>query len=546
MEKRIKRRISALVILGIFALVLYISATLAAQSWGSDVSSDTSYRIIIDNDHPTGDQDEVFAVWHDGTGGSELFRVQEDGKAGVGTNNPGARLHSLATSEQLRLGYDDSNYASFTVADDGDLSVVPTGSGQVIFYPTTDSTTFFQVYSSNVGTPILNVDTSNTRVGIGVSNPAAKLEIDGNILFNTGADRSISVEQPLLTNHDGYKLTVSSGNALYVSGTPTGYTGGDLVLHAGDGSGSGTSDGGDVYIYGGAPDGDRLPGDVILAHTGTTWRGTVGIRTANPDQSAALHVEGTIRVDNIIMADDGDGLSFNTDDSIPRMIIKDNGNIGIGTSLPDTPLEILKEGTVQSNTDIFSITNKACAYNMQNTETSILFNQWYWKLIPPGPAGKANSGRITVGTESDWNDCIGTKDSYMAFHTVRHDIDYERVRITSEGKVGIGTINPDKLLHLGDDTNNINGEMRFEASDGDVVDLGITTAQEFYITGGNIGIGTTNPSNNADLTLEGGVLCLKETTIPTADTNYGKIYTKNDNKLYFQDGAGNEHEIYIS
>lgn len=36
---------------------------------------------------------------------------------------------------------------------------------------------------------------------------------------------------------------------------------------------------------------------------------------------------------------------------------------------------------------------------------------------------------------------------------------------------------------------------------------------------------------------------LKETSTPTADANYGKIYAKNDNKLYFQDGAGTEHEI---
>ena len=59
----------------------------------------------------------------------------------------------------------------------------------------------------------------------------------------------------------------------------------------------------------------------------------------------------------------------------------------------------------------------------------------------------------------------------------------------------------------------------------------------------SVGIGTTEPSVNADLTLEGGVLCLKEVSTPTADANYGKIYTKTDNKIYFQDGAGTEHEI---
>jgi hypothetical protein len=58
---------------------------------------------------------------------------------------------------------------------------------------------------------------------------------------------------------------------------------------------------------------------------------------------------------------------------------------------------------------------------------------------------------------------------------------------------------------------------------------------------GNVGIGTTSP--NEALTIEAGKLSLKETTTPTATADYGKIYTKSDNKLYFQDGAGTEHEI---
>jgi len=40
-----------------------------------------------------------------------------------------------------------------------------------------------------------------------------------------------------------------------------------------------------------------------------------------------------------------------------------------------------------------------------------------------------------------------------------------------------------------------------------------------------------------------GSLGLTEITTPTAVANQGKVYTKTDNKLYFQDGAGVEHEI---
>ena len=68
-----------------------------------------------------------------------------------------------------------------------------------------------------------------------------------------------------------------------------------------------------------------------------------------------------------------------------------------------------------------------------------------------------------------------------------------------------------------------------------------------HLDGGNENIqinDSTALSAHFDLALLGdGVLCIKETSTPTADTNYGKIYCKNDNKLYFQDGAGVEHEI---
>jgi len=57
-------------------------------------------------------------------------------------------------------------------------------------------------------------------------------------------------------------------------------------------------------------------------------------------------------------------------------------------------------------------------------------------------------------------------------------------------------------------------------------------------------IGGTQLTNEGDVQLLGdGVLALAETTTPAADTNYGKIYCKSDNKLYFQDGAGVEHTI---
>ncbi len=63
------------------------------------------------------------------------------------------------------------------------------------------------------------------------------------------------------------------------------------------------------------------------------------------------------------------------------------------------------------------------------------------------------------------------------------------------------------------------------------------------VSAGRIGLGVRPTGNMTGLTIEDGVLGLKEITTPTADSGYGKIYTKTDNKLYVQTGDGVEHEI---
>jgi len=46
---------------------------------------------------------------------------------GIGTLTPSAKMHAVATTEQLRLGYDASNYSSETVSSTGTLTIAPTG-----------------------------------------------------------------------------------------------------------------------------------------------------------------------------------------------------------------------------------------------------------------------------------------------------------------------------------------------------------------------------------------------------------------------------------
>ena len=133
------------------------------------------------------------------------------------------------------------------------------------------------------------------------------------------------------------------------------------------------------------------------------------------------------------------------------------------------------------------------------------------------------------------------------------------------GNVGIGTTSPSRSLSVNSGALNIAAS--FESTDSGAyisflddsslndasVRVGatgndyqlFTNGQERLrvLSTGQTGINSTAPSSNADLTLGNGELCMAETTTPGADANFGKIYCKSDNKLYFQDGAGTEHEI---
>src|SRR3990167_1884641 len=62
-------------------------------------------------------------------GGSEKANIDASGNLGIGVATAAARLHTLSTTEQLRLGYDASNYWSGTVGATGGLTLAGVGTG---------------------------------------------------------------------------------------------------------------------------------------------------------------------------------------------------------------------------------------------------------------------------------------------------------------------------------------------------------------------------------------------------------------------------------
>jgi len=249
----------------------------------------------------------------------------------------------------------------------------------------------------------------------------------------------------LARGSDADVLTLASGVPSWA--TPT--TGDITGVTAGDGlSGGGTSGGVSLAL-----DLNELTGAVLadgdsiafidaddnsskkeaFADILDTIAGTVG--TTGLDRSGAtlvvtdLHPVGVDGSNNQLLTDDGDG----TVSSEAQLTF--NGDV----------LAITGTGSAKGNKDILTITNDVNASDMDGTETSILFNQWYYDGSSPAVA---DAGRISIGTEQDWTSTGSTQDAYLALETALNGTVTEHIRLTSAGYLGINATDPSSLLDV--------------------------------------------------------------------------------------------------
>lgn len=231
-----------------------------------------------------------------------------------------------SSGAQLRLEHtEDTKFADFSVDTNANLTIKPSSTGQVILQPTTDSTDFFQILDADGGTPILNVDASNERVGIGTASPTEALEVNGSILVLNG---DVHIGTPP-SGFEAYEFTVNSalgGIILKRAGTNEPFV---QLMNDTDQCGSirGLNGGGLRFMREWPDEGFRL-----------TSAGYVGIGTTDPDrrldvldatypQLRLTHTDGTIYTD-FQVEPDGDLSIEPTGDNI-NLIDK---NISLGTT----------------------------------------------------------------------------------------------------------------------------------------------------------------------------------------------------------------------
>jgi len=463
-------KIAVLVVVGIFALVS-ISVSIMAQNWGMTVQENESYRISIDDDGTS--SDEVFAIWEgvNAGGGSELFRVQEDGKVGIGTTNPGEKLDVEDVSCQLRLSYSSSYYTTFTTDANGDLSIVPNGDTVGIGGPPDasgpDTPLFIYIpgtatNSVSYGQRTLHVSSNTPTTGFGTGilfqlMDASKADVDdagaieaiwstatagseaSSLLFKTNSAGATDLETKMLIDKDGYvgigttnpqaKVHIDQDDATYAFRVDADDSFFVIDQNGNVGINSQIPDEIlDIGPYRIASSTDSQTGSEMIALTGSFWTGSEEIKhrfkLANI-ASTACNEERRLGIFS---------------DSTEIVTILGEGTVGIGVINPITPLHVVVDHA-GGNTNL--ITFDRTSDNPANGDSyDISF------MHENSNNEQANFAEIRL-IASDVVD--SSEDGALAFWVAQNHGLSEAMRIIAGGNVGIGETSPDTELHVNGD-----------------------------------------------------------------------------------------------
>jgi len=379
-------------------------------------------------------------------------------------------------------------------------------------------------------------DDTNDRLGIGTSSPAYKLDI--NAITGWAANQTAPIANIVGANAP----TNGGGNLRVLSNTSaTADAGGSLVL---GGYYTAQTNSIDFAEISGRKQTGQTTGGYLALSTradlgNETERmridssGNVGIGTSSP--SSKLHVAGGTdsQIRNTATAGSSWFIGSNvsayylhnesntpmllTTNGTERMRIEAAGNVGIGTSSPSYQLTI--QGTGQDTANLTDAGNKGGSLFLRATAVTsgsggaVLFGTTFGNQTPFA----AIKGLIANGTTNTVGDLAFSTRSAIADTSLT-----ERMRLTFDGKMGIGTSSPDYLLTLqtGDAAISMKdsggttrayigvagafgsaptGALRLRSDQGGLV-YGFAGTEQLRIdTSGNVGIGTSSPSQKLEV-----------------------------------------------
>jgi hypothetical protein len=460
-------------------------------------------------------------------GVSNAMYINSAGNVGVGTTSPTDKLYVVGN---VRAGDGSADNCFNAYHSDGSNTLyrgygVEFNRSASYLRPTSDKNKTLNIGNDSRTWDTLNFNASKYyfnedatthltilsggNVGIGTTSPAVKLEVVGDTYLRTqlftDTIRPYSADQLTLLN--------GGNNFLYVNGNVgIGTTSPSGKLHV-------KTDASSEFIFTGA----STSGYATTFHMDNT-----GLDIGHNSTARALNLKTG---------------------SLDRLTILGNGNVGIGTTSPAT-YDAAKIGSghrflnVQSGANLYSVFT--LAGNQSNDGDRIGYITF---------VNDANSSSYKytawIGSEVE-GATAGQRGSRLIFSTMGNGSaagPIERLRITSTGNVGIGTTSPEGLLHVKASDGNtaiikieggnnvvtangeINSRLEFGSNDGSVNSGGnvggsiasVTENPNGAITGlafstfyqgrtpndlaeamridgsGNVGIGTTSPSEKLDV-----------------------------------------------
>ena len=271
-----------------------------------------------------------------------------------------------------------------------------------------DTITFADGAVIGIDTDTLYIDSTNNRVGIGTNSPSYKLDVGGDIRVGVSqAPRVILMD--VSYENSSFAIKSNNGNFSIDSVNSSGtFQASPLIIETTSSEAMRIDSSGNVGIGTSSPSrtlhinstGTNTGGIYLYSnaiHTGTDTQSLLSVRSDNASST------GTV----VDIRGDGTGDILNVKDSTnTALIVKDGGNVGIGTSSPTGRL------TVDGGSIHLGNNGEALVFGSDTNIHNFIY-------------GNASSNFIGIYTANS-----------------------EAMRIDSSGNVGIGTTSPSKELHV--------------------------------------------------------------------------------------------------
>ena len=399
------------------------------------------------------------------------------GNVGIGTASPSSKLHLFGA---VGSGEDGCLTLETDAAANAKWMLAPN-------YSTTNS---FQIlYMADVSNPRLFIK-SGGNVGIGTTNPSAKLEVAGQVKISGGSPAAGKV----LTSDAGGLATwqsVGGDNLGSHIATTTLNMAGNSIINAGN-----------VGI------GTTSPA-VKLDITNPTSDNLLRLRTTGVDTNAALNFQNDAQSWQIQVQGSDNDKFYIVDGNVvqARLVIDTSGNVGIGTTAP-----VVYPG--YTTLALNNATNGGVLDFMSNgTLIGEIYNvgnsNFYMKTPSATPIVLATNSTDRVYISSSGNVGIGTTSPQAPLHVYKNIGSADVLRLSTNWAapglytgIEFGDSKPVRIRAYADSGDERSFQIR-TYSFGEIEALTIKSA-------GNVGIRTTNPleklsiSGNASITNSAG------------------------------------------